>query len=210
MPCLTPEENSLPNRDKILRAAIRLFSQKGFDGVTQREIASEVGIRAASLYNHFAGKEAILDAITEIFRAELRKQIHPVFTAADASDLRAFLKTVERSSELFFQDPLHALTGVIVLREQLSHPGVRRMLLTELIENPRELLSANFERLMRAGKMRTGDPIVAAKEYHAFFIYTFYENTLGQRFGASTERERFEQAEHIRLFLNAWETGTQR
>ena len=36
-----------------------IFSQKGFNGVSVREIAREVGIRESSIYNHYKNKEAI-------------------------------------------------------------------------------------------------------------------------------------------------------
>ena len=50
---------------KIMDAALALFSAKGYDAVSVGEIAAAVGIRAPSLYNHFAGKQAIFDAIVE-------------------------------------------------------------------------------------------------------------------------------------------------
>lgn len=47
----------------ILEAAARLFAIRGYAGVSMRDIASEVGIKESSLYNHFSGKEAILEAL---------------------------------------------------------------------------------------------------------------------------------------------------
>lgn len=47
-------------RDQILHASARLFTSKGFSGTSTREIAEAVGIRQASLYYHFAGKDEIL------------------------------------------------------------------------------------------------------------------------------------------------------
>lgn len=37
-----------------------LFYEKGYHGTSMREIADAVGIKAGSLYNHFAGKQEIL------------------------------------------------------------------------------------------------------------------------------------------------------
>ncbi len=42
-----------------------MFSIKGYDAVTIREIASEVGIKESSIYNHFKNKQDILNKIIE-------------------------------------------------------------------------------------------------------------------------------------------------
>ena len=46
-------------RDKILDTAGRLFSQRGYFGVSMSQIASEVGITKAALYYYFDSKEEI-------------------------------------------------------------------------------------------------------------------------------------------------------
>ena len=47
-------------RVKVLRAAIELFAERGFEATTMRNLAEAADVRAPALYNHFAGKEAIL------------------------------------------------------------------------------------------------------------------------------------------------------
>ena len=58
-------------RERILGAAVRLFAQHGYDGVSMRDVAAEVGLTQAALYYHFSDKgELYLDAITHEFRAK--------------------------------------------------------------------------------------------------------------------------------------------
>ena len=52
-----------PTRERILTEALNLFAQSGYGGASMRELARRVGIRESSLYNHFSGKAAILEAI---------------------------------------------------------------------------------------------------------------------------------------------------
>lgn len=52
------------NRKKEITAtAAKLFNQRGFSAVTMRDLAQEMGIKAASLYNHIRSKQEILELI---------------------------------------------------------------------------------------------------------------------------------------------------
>jgi len=58
----TPDTRS--TRDAILDAAERRFAERGFAGVSVREIAGDVGLRnQASLYHHFRNKRALYEAV---------------------------------------------------------------------------------------------------------------------------------------------------
>ena len=50
-------------RQVILDKALELFTSKGYEGSSMDDIATAVGIRKASLYAHFSGKESIFSAI---------------------------------------------------------------------------------------------------------------------------------------------------
>jgi AcrR family transcriptional regulator len=51
-------------RNLILDAAERRFAERGFSGVSVREIAADAGLKnQASLYNHFDNKRAIYEAV---------------------------------------------------------------------------------------------------------------------------------------------------
>ena len=59
----------MTTRDKILNETLTLFSENGFDGTSVEQIAEKVGIKAPSLYNHFKGKEDILNALIDTAEA---------------------------------------------------------------------------------------------------------------------------------------------
>lgn len=52
-------------RQIILEKALELFTDKGYEGSSMEDIAKAVGIRKASLYAHFDGKESIFAAVFE-------------------------------------------------------------------------------------------------------------------------------------------------
>ena len=197
--------DGINNREKILKVSIDLFSEKGYEAVTLREIASDVGIKAASIYNHFHSKEQILVEIAGFFITKLHSVVYPYFKIEAGQDLREFLRSVEDANVAFFSQPLYAKIGAILLREQFHAEFIRKMLLEELIARPKQSIAEGFRQLIAAGKMKPSDPVIAAKEYHAYYIYEFYENSLAQ--GAGLEEEEVRQAgrdEHLRLFLDTF------
>jgi AcrR family transcriptional regulator len=54
---------SSKRKEEIVFIASRLFKEKGFTAISMRDIAEKMGIKAASLYNHIASKEEILNEV---------------------------------------------------------------------------------------------------------------------------------------------------
>jgi len=50
-------------KEEILLTSLRLFAERGFDAVSTRMIAEELGITKGALYRHYEDKQAIFDAI---------------------------------------------------------------------------------------------------------------------------------------------------
>ena len=69
-------------KDKIMDVSIDLFSKYGYDGVSVRQIAREVGIRESSIYNHYSSKQDILKAILNYYVDEMVSDDIPLEQAA--------------------------------------------------------------------------------------------------------------------------------
>jgi AcrR family transcriptional regulator len=54
---------SISRKEQIIHTAAKLFKEKGYAATSMRDIATELGIEAASLYHHIKSKEEILDTI---------------------------------------------------------------------------------------------------------------------------------------------------
>ena len=59
------------SRERVLRAAIALADEGGFESLTMRRLAKELGVEAMSLYNHVANKDDLLDGMVDLVFAEI-------------------------------------------------------------------------------------------------------------------------------------------
>jgi len=64
-----------PAREEILDHAARMFVERSFSGTSTREIAEACGIRQASLYYHFSGKD---DILAELLHLSVRPSLDKV------------------------------------------------------------------------------------------------------------------------------------
>jgi len=58
-------------RDDLVRAALALLDEAGFDGLTMRNLAERLGVQAASLYNHVRDKREVLALLADAIMAEV-------------------------------------------------------------------------------------------------------------------------------------------
>jgi AcrR family transcriptional regulator len=65
-------------REKILAAAIELFAEYGYHAATMRDIARVTGIQAASIYYHYANKQALLVEIMETHMRNLNANLERI------------------------------------------------------------------------------------------------------------------------------------
>ncbi len=54
-------ERSPYDRDRVVDAAVKVFTERGYDGTSMADIARELRVHKSSIYHHIAGKEQLLD-----------------------------------------------------------------------------------------------------------------------------------------------------
>ncbi len=62
-------------RERLVRAALDLFTSQGYHASTTPQLAARAGIAEGTIYRHFDSKEQLLN---EIYRAAVRLFTHPV------------------------------------------------------------------------------------------------------------------------------------
>jgi len=70
-------------KEKILDAALEVFSEKGFHSATVDEIAERAGLGKGTVYRHFANKETLFNELVRIRLEELEKRAWLVFDGHD-------------------------------------------------------------------------------------------------------------------------------
>ena len=59
------------NRTRVLHSAIELADQTGFDGLSMRKLAEQLGVVPMALYKHVADKDELLDGMVDLVFAEV-------------------------------------------------------------------------------------------------------------------------------------------
>src|SRR5438552_789304 len=59
-------------RERLIREALALLDEVGFDGLTMRRLAERLGVQAASLYNHIRDKGEMLALLADAICGEVR------------------------------------------------------------------------------------------------------------------------------------------
>ncbi len=81
------EAEASPSRQRILDCAARLFRQRGYGATSLRDIAAASGMKAGSLYYHFASKDEIVIDVLNIGVARVTEAVQTAVAKlpADAS-----------------------------------------------------------------------------------------------------------------------------
>lgn len=163
----------LSTKALILSTALALFSEHGYAAVSMRDIASSVGIRASSIYHHFASKQALWDALIDNAEA-MARQMMAAFNGA-------LEKTQGVSEKAFVETGVYCVTGYLespsvapllrVLESQRrdserADAVWRQLVLTLPITHQQRV----FTRLMERGELPAGDAEALASEYHAAIL----------------------------------------
>lgn len=165
-----PKMSSEDRRKSILQVAKELFAQKGFLGVTTRELAGALGVTEPVLYEHFPSKRTLYDEIllveSKLQMAEFRKALKPYEEARD--DGGFFLEAGRFLMRRTERDP----TKLRFLLQVLLEGGDAARLFYENQSLPtHEFLRQYIDMRIAEGAFAALDARVAARQFMGFMIY---------------------------------------
>ena len=83
------------SREDVIRAAARVFRERGFHGTSMQQIADAVGLQKGSLYHHITSKEELLHDVMMTGLTQLSERLEAVATSPLPPDekLRQLIET---------------------------------------------------------------------------------------------------------------------
>jgi len=128
---------------QIYSEARRLFNEKGYAGMTLREVASGVGIEAPSLYNYTPSKQDLVASIMEVGTRAIQDAVDSALASAGpTAEQQLWAATAAHTNHYCSSDQL------VLVREGLVHLGPeRRAALVDMLKTYED----TFKRILRAG-----------------------------------------------------------
>ncbi|MCD1261847.1 TetR/AcrR family transcriptional regulator [Paenibacillus athensensis] len=119
--------------EKLLRAAIDLISEKGYNGVTTEEIATAAQLSEKTLFRHFGSKQNLLEAALERFQYAEEMQV--LFNEKLVWDLETDLLAISRKYHETMNRDRKLIQ--IALKDERYIPGFKE----RRLRHPRQLLT---------------------------------------------------------------------
>lgn len=171
-------------KEKIFDVALDLFSKKGYDSVSLREIAEEVGIKKSSIYSHYPSKEAILISIfeyfTDLFEYDELLNSKELVLATDNDILtqnpEMFYHIGSEAIKEMFSNERNLKIWKLIFIQMHYNEKIRVFFQNEILLKPLLFWEEFFTILKEKEIIRKDcNPKLLAKEYYSYPIYLLLE-----------------------------------
>ncbi len=155
-------------KERILMAALEMFSQKGYDGTNIRELAASLGMGKSSIYRHFDSKEEIWDALLDELiayygdRFGSPEHLPPVPDSTDA-----LMAMTMRMVDFTVHDERIVKTRKVLTIEQFRDERAKKLATRHFLTGLAEMFTQIFAGMMNKGLLRRDDPAMLAFAYTA-------------------------------------------
>jgi AcrR family transcriptional regulator len=192
-----PSTTEVETQDRILKAAQKLFANRGYAGTTTRDLAHASGIAEGTLFRHFENKKTILvnvvtqgwvelltDLLTELSEMGSYKAIGQV--------MRRRMLNMHKNADLMR----------VCFMEAQFHPDLRDRIEAEVVDKMMNVAEAFFQTAMDRGIYRPMNPRIVAKVFLGMFMVAGFSQDTLMASNASPAQMK-EMAEGIAdIFLN--------
>ena len=153
---------------RILDAAIKIFSEKGFSASTTSEIAKTAGIAEGTIFRYFKTKKDILrrlliEVIKSVSDKFVMEPIEKILAGAQDKDERQILKELILD-RLSLVDRVYPIARVLLV-EAIYHEDIREAIYDNIISRARKLFHTFFNKMAEMGKFRNIDPDILLRSF---------------------------------------------
>lgn len=197
------EERRASRRDAIIDVAARSFLEQGYANTTMNGIAATLGGSKGTLWSYFPSKEnlfaAVLDRITEAFQRELTVILNPAEPLENALR-KVCMGLIERTTS-----PQGVALYRLIVGEVQRFPEIGPIFYERGPNATRAQLATYLAEAMAKGKLRAGDPEIAAQHLAGLCLSGLHMQMLCRHIEQATPRAKAEEAERaIAAFLRAY------
>jgi len=179
------KQENLDSKDKLMLAAIDLMADRGYKGVSTKEIAAAAGVSEMTLFRHFGSKQNLLEQAVDryYYTAEMTK----IFEEKVVWELRTDLLLISRMYQESM-DRNRKMIRIVLKEDELS--GIRM----KAQKHPQmllELLTNYFTEMQARGKLISTDVEAQAISFMWMNYGAFMSNLYGADGMTNVTMERF-------------------
>lgn len=193
--------SSEDRRDQIINIAAQLFSQKGFNGTTTKEIAEHAGVSEAIIFRHFQNKQELYSAILDV---KVSYCLNQLWSSSEEfmrkkDDRAVFQAIAYEILETHRQDPtlLRLLYYSALEGHELSN-----IFFETAARRARDRVAGYLKQRIQDGVCRKINPVVAARSFFALVMHRAAIRELFRDIQWQKTSSREAAAEITDLFLN--------
>ena len=155
-------------KERILAAALELFSINGYSGTNIRELAASLGLVKSAMYRHFESKEEIWNALLDEMIAYYDERFGSSEHLPPVPDsLEGLVSMTMRMADLTVRDEKIVMTRKLLTIEQYRDERARVLATKHFLTGLTEMFTHIFASMMEKGLLRRDDPRMLAFAYTA-------------------------------------------
>ena len=155
-------------KERILDAALEMFSQNGYAGTNIRELSGSLGLVKSGVYKHYASKEAIWNALLDQMIAYYGERFgSSEHLPAVPDSLEDLVKMTMKMVNITIHDEKIIMTRKVLTLEQFRDERARELATKHFLTGLTDMFTEIFKGMMDIGLLRKDDPRMLAFSYTA-------------------------------------------
>lgn len=193
----------MTTKEKIMDVALHMFSERGYEAVSIRDICGEVGIKESTLYYHFKNKMDILDSLM----AKFKEHIEGLLIHIDEMPSGKTKKKNAGSTDIidsymmdsYLFDPFCNLMIRLMMIEQFHNEEMRALYEKTMFTDPYDIYLRVFRMLASQGAFSESQVDAIVRRYHAYMTMLTYRYLLN---GELTEERKKAYKKEVHALMN--------
>ena len=155
-------------KERILAAALEMFSQNGYAGTNIRELSASLGLVKSGVYKHFESKEAIWNALLDEMIAYYGEHFGSAEHLPPVPDsLEELVRMTMQMVNFTVHDEKIVMTRKLLSTEQFRDERARKLATKHFLTGLTDMFTGLFTGMMEKGLIRKDDPKMLAFAYTA-------------------------------------------